>query len=192
MLWDAFWLLQMMAVLFWLGTASLTLCFDFQAIYDVFNKWHGIDLWGGNRKGFSITNTIPPPFFLLCVIEVYSSPWKWSLEIVMVLYFLKVPMSSPTKRFCNGKWWNLSEWTKKSLKGAFELMKVRYNQFYYLQRLELLFSPWQSWKGLLYEDPFSLSARKTCWDKTFRQLTLQYYSSFFLYPLNHPTDKVLL
>lgn len=83
-----------------------------------------------------------------------STPRKWSSQIVLVLYFLKVTMSSPTKRFCNEKQGNLAEWTKQSL-GAFELMEVRYNQFYYLQRLELLPSPWQSQKVLFCEErPF--------------------------------------
>lgn len=63
-----------MAVLFWLGTSSFTLCFDFQAIYDVFNKWHGIDLWGGEIGKASLLRIQSPPFFpFMCHRSIQQS-----------------------------------------------------------------------------------------------------------------------
>lgn len=53
----------------WPGISSFTLYFNFQVIYDVFSKWHGIDLHGKSVKGFSIRNIIPSFFSLLCAIE---------------------------------------------------------------------------------------------------------------------------
>lgn len=101
--------------------------------------------------GFSVCLFVCALFFFCAIERACSSPWKRNLKIVMVSLFLKVQMPSPTKCFVMGSdEILLSE--QSSQKGAFELMKVRDNQSFYLQRLEAL-SPQQSQRLLLDEDP---------------------------------------